>query len=73
MYIERMNSVPLQLVRYPSSSEAPVLALSLPDHPPLSHDGCCHNGRVHASAANRGALHFHKLRGFTFLVRSHAC
>ena len=36
MYIEHMSSVPLQLVRYPSSSEAPILALSLPDHPPLA-------------------------------------
>lgn len=35
VYRAYMNSVPL-LVRYPSSSEALVLALSLPDHPSLA-------------------------------------
>lgn len=71
MYIEHMSSVPLQLVRYPSLSEAPIRALLCQTIRP-SHNGCCHNGRVHASAAQLRRSAFHKLRGFTLLACSYA-
>jgi hypothetical protein len=66
MYIERMNSVPLQLVRYPSSSEALFSRFLCQTIRPSRTMVAVITVVSMRLQPSRGALHLHKLRGLRF-------